>query len=1432
MAGDSGKTTANNSSIWSSDTSAVGAMSIMDDDDKKALRRGKRKVGAIGRSGELSLHNLALKERRALVDSLVKVPEIDNEKFLHKFRSRIDKVGVELPTIEVRFQNLSVEAEARSAGRALPTMYNFAVNFLEGLLSSLHIISNRKRKLTILKGVSGVIKPSRMTLLLGPPSSGKTTFLLALAGQLDPDLKCTGCVSYNGYKMKEFVPQRTAAYISQNDNHIAEMTVRETLAFSARCQGVGFLSEMLAELLKREKASHIKPDAAVDLYMKAAALDGQQASVVTDYVLKILGLEECADTNVGSIMLRGISGGQKKRLTIGEMLVGPARVLYMDEISNGLDASTTFQIVNSMRQSTHILKGTTVISLLQPPPETYELFDDIILLSDGHVVYHGPRDDILDFFQHMGFRCPDRKCVADFLQEVTSKNDQRQYWARKDQSYSYVSVREFAESFKEFTVGEGMRKDLSRPFDKNKGHAAALAFRKYGISEWELFRACLSREFLLMKKNSFVFIFKVVQLTIMALILMTLFPKSLMHRETVIDGVIYMGALFFIVSMIIFNGMADLSMTIAKLPVFYKQRNFGFYPPWAFSLPPSFLLIPTTLVEVAVWVSITYFMIGFDPELPRFLKQYFLLILVGQMSSALFRFLAALGRNQIVASTLSSFILLVLMTLSGFVLSRDSINKFWIWIFWISPFMYADNAILVNEFLGDNWNQVSSGSNETLGMQVLNFRGFFTDPNWYWIGIGALFGFTILFNLGFAVALTYLNPFDKPQALISKETTSDDEAYEASMRAGALSFQKSFNQTHDESDDDSSSSDSYPGMEMTSGTNSGKKKGMVLPFEPYSITFDEITYAVDAPQHMKEKGMVKDKLYLLKGVSGAFRPGVLTALMGVTGAGKTTLMDVLAGRKTHGYTQGTITISGFPKNQDTFARIAGYCEQNDIHSPFVTVHESLLYSAWLRLSTEVNTQTRKMFVEEVMALVELDNLRHSIVGLPGVNGLSTEQRKRLTIAVELVANPSIIFMDEPTSGLDARAAAIVMRTVRNTVDTGRTVVCTIHQPSIDIFESFDELFLLKRGGQELYVGPLGKRSCHLIKYFEGIEGVCKIKDGYNPATWMMEVSTPGQEATLGVDFAGLYRKSDLYKRNKALIQELSKPLAGSKDLYFSTKFSRSIFTQCLACLWKFHLSYWRNQPYTGVRFLFTTIIALLFGGMFWDLGSRFDNEQDLFNAIGSMFTAVFSIGIQNASTVQPVVDIERTVFYRERAAGMYAAFPYAVGHVLIELPYILLQSVLYSSIVYIMIGFELTVIKCFWFVFFMYFTLLYFTFYGMMAVSFTPNQHIGYIVSTAFYGLWNIFAGFIIPRPRAPIWWRWYYYACPVSWTLYGFVASQYGDLKNILMSGLTVESFIELYFGFQHDMVPFVGAVVVGFGVLFILIFATCIMMLNFQRK
>ncbi|XP_020269449.1 ABC transporter G family member 36-like [Asparagus officinalis] len=1414
---------ANNSSLWNK-KDEIFSRSSKDEDDEEALKwaslerlptcdrlkKGLMVTDVEGGMKEVEIKNLGYEERKKMMERLIRVAEEDNEKFLQKLRERIDRVGIDIPMIEVRYENLNVEAEIHVGNRGLPTVLNSVINVLEAFGNYLHILPSRKKPLLVLSNISGIVKPQRMTLLLGPPGSGKTTFLLTLAGKLGSDLKVSGKVTYNGHGSDEFVLQRTAAYIGQHDLHIGELTVRETLAFSARCQGVGTRYDMLTELLRREKAANIRPDPDIDVFMKAASVPGQQIDVVTDYILKILGLDICADTMVGDQMRRGISGGQKKRVTTGEMLVGPARAVFMDEISTGLDSSTTFQIVNSLRQSIHILGGTAVISLLQPAPETYDLFDDIILLSDGLIVYQGPREHVLEFFEYMGFQCPERKGVADFLQEVTSRKDQEQYWARNE-PYRFIPVIEFANAFESFHIGKDIKNELSVPYDKKKSHPAALKTSRYGVSMKELFKALFERELLLMKRNSFVYIFKATQLAI------TAFIRTDMHRDSVSNGRIYMGALFFSVIRILFNELSELPMTILKLPVFFKQRDLLFYPAWVYSIPKCITKIPIALVEVAMWVFMTYYVIGFDPNVERFFRQFLVFLLINQMASGLFRFIAGLTRQMIIANTVGSFALLMIMVLGGFVIGRDDVKKWWIWGYWSSPLMYAQNAVSANEFLGKSWSHILPGSMETLGARVLEDHGIFPEAKWYWIGVGALLGYIFLFNSLFTVALTYLSPYGNAQQAMSEETLKEKNA----------------NITGEISEPSSRENNPNVHSSLRSSSPSNQiKKGMVLPFAPLSVTFEDIRYSVDMPQEMKAQTGDQARLELLKGISGSFRPGVLTALMGVSGAGKTTLMDVLAGRKTGGYIEGNICINGYPKKQETFARVSGYCEQNDIHSPHVTVYESLVYSSWLRLPSEVNSETRKMFIEEVMELVELKPLREALVGLPGVNGLSTEQRKRLTIAVELVANPSIIFMDEPTSGLDARAAAIVMRTVRNTVDTGRTVVCTIHQPSINIFEAFDELFLMKRGGEEIYVGPLGHHSCHLIKYFEEIQGVSKIKDGYNPATWMLEATTLAQEKLLSINFTDVYKTSLLFQRNKELIKELSSPAPGSRDLLLPTQYSQSFYTQCFACLWKQNLSYWRNPPYVAVRFFFTFVIALLFGTIFWDLGTKRNRYQDLFNAMGSMYASVLFIGVKNASSVQPVVSVERTVFYRERAAGMYSAFPYSFAQIAIELPYVFVQALMYGVIVYAMIGFEWTVAKFFWYLFFMYFTLLYFTFYGMMAIGLTPNQSISSIVSSSLYSLWNLFSGFIIPRTMIPIWWRWYYWICPVSWTLYGLVASQFGDVQEKLETGEVVSEFLTDYFGFKHNFLGVVAVVVVAFPLLFASLFGFSMKVLNFQRR
>lgn len=1367
---------------------------------------------------EVDVTNLGTQDKKVLMESILKVVEEDNEKFLRRLRDRTDRVGIEVPKIEVRFQNLCIEGDAYVGTRALPTLLNATLNAIEGAIGMIGLSPSKKRVVKILQDVSGVIKPSRLTLLLGPPGSGKTTLLQALAGKPDDDLRITGKITYCGHEFSEFVPQRTCAYISQHDLHHGEMTVRETLDFSGRCLGVGTRYEMLAELSRREREAGIKPDPEIDAFMKATAITGQETSLMADYVLKILGIDICADIMVGDDMRRGISGGQKKRVTTGEMLVGPAKAFFMDEISTGLDSSTTFQIVKFMRQMVHIMDVTMVISLLQPAPETYELFDDIILLSEGQIVYQGSRENVLEFFEYVGFKCPERKGVADFLQEVTSKNDQEQYWYRKDQPYRYISVPEFVKAFNSFHVGQRLIEELRVPYDKSRAHPAALVKEKYGISNWELFKACFAREWLLMKRSSFVYIFKTTQITIMGFIAFTVFFRTEMKTGEIADGAKFWGALFYSLLNVMFNGMTELAMTVFRLPVFFKQRDFLFYPAWAFALPIWVLRIPVSLVESGIWIILTYYTIGFAPSPVRFFKQFLAFFGVNQMALSLFRFIAAVGRTQVVANTLGTFTLLLVFILGGFIVAKDDISKGMIWGYYVSPMMYGQNAIAINEFLSDRWNKSTPiGTSEpTVGKALLAQRGLYNTESWYWISVMALFAFSVVFNILFTAALTFLNPLGDNKAILA----DDDSKKRRQSRSEGTPMQVRNARAND-------------GI-VSESTQA--RRGMVLPFQPLSLAFNHVNYYVDMPAEMKTQGVEESRLQLLRDVSGAFRPGVLTALVGVSGAGKTTLMDVLAGRKTGGYIEGSVTVSGYPKNQATFARVSGYCEQNDIHSPYVTVYESLIYSAWLRLAKDVNKETRKMFVEQVMDLVELHPLRNALVGLPGVDGLSTEQRKRLTIAVELVANPSIIFMDEPTSGLDARAAAIVMRTVRNTVDTGRTVVCTIHQPSIDIFEAFDELLLMKRGGQVIYVGPLGERSHKLVEYFEAVPGVPKIKEGYNPATWMLDVSATSVEAQLDVDFAEIYANSDLYRRNQELIKELSSPQPGSKDLYFPTQYSQGFLTQCHACFCKQNWSYWRNSRFNAIRFFMTVVIGLMFGFIFWNKGGKIYKQQDLINLLGATYAAVLFLGATNAASVQSVVAIERTVFYRERAAGMYSELPYAFAQVAIETIYVAIQTVIYSLILYSMIGFEWKLGKVLYFYYFIFMCYTYFSMYGMMVVALTPGHQIAAIVMSFFLNFWNLFSGFLIPRPLIPVWWRWYYWCSPVAWTIYGIFTSQVGDKKDLIKLDVgdspAIDVFLKESLGFDYDFLVPVALAHIGWVLGFFFIFAYGIKFLNFQRR
>ncbi|MFS8007344.1 putative ABC-2 type transporter, plant PDR ABC transporter associated [Helianthus anomalus] len=614
------------------------------------------------------------------------------------------------PKIEVRFKNVSVEGDVYVGDRALPSLFNTIFNSIESTLGVIGIVPCKKKR------------------------------------------KVSGDVSYCGHQLSEFIPQRTYAYISPHNLHTGEMTVRETLEFSGRCLGTA---------------------------LKQTDPDTPQGT--TNYILKILGLERCADAMVDDQMIRGISGGEKKRVTTGipiaiskpayflnsnhmikiylflflfssytgDMLVGPARVFFIDQISSGLDSSTTYNIIKVLRQMVHIMDLTMVISLLQPDPETYKLFDDLILMSEGQIVYQGPCQNVVEFFEGMGFKCPERKGVADFLQEVTSRKDQQQYGFKPEQPYTYVPIPEFVQAFKSFRIGQKLESDIATPYDKSKTRPDALVKDKYAISNLELLKACFKKEWLLTKHNSMLYIFKTFQLTFMSLVAMAVFFRTKMHAGRLEDGGRFFGSLFFALLIVMFNGMAELILTVIRLPVFYKHRDSLFYPAWAFAIPIWVLKIPLSFMESGIWVILTYYTIGYAPDASSFIKQFLTFSAIHQMALSLFRLLAAVARTEVLANTLGAFTLLLILVLGGFIVAKDDTEPWMAWGFYASPMMYAQNALVPN--IDPRLNA------STVGEALLKSRSFFTKDYWFYISIGVLIGFSFLFNILFILALTFLN---------------------------------------------------------------------------------------------------------------------------------------------------------------------------------------------------------------------------------------------------------------------------------------------------------------------------------------------------------------------------------------------------------------------------------------------------------------------------------------------------------------------------------------------------------------------------------------------------------------------------------------------------------------------------------------------------
>ncbi|GMF38595.1 unnamed protein product [Phytophthora fragariaefolia] len=1063
----------------------------------------------------------------------------------------------------------------------------------------------------------------------------------------------------------------------------------------------------------------------------------------------------------------------------------------MDEISTGLDSAATFDIISTQRSLAKAFRKTIVISLLQPSPEVFELFDEVLLLNDGYVMYHGPRAEAQHFFEDMGFKCPLNRDVADFLMDLGT-DKQRQYEIGLVPRYASHFASEFEKSSIHVSMMGYLHSSLSSELSEDgvKYIDSVPEFKQGFLSGAA---TSVARELKVLLQDSAAVKSRIFMVLIIGLLYGTAF-----YQFDVANTQVVMGLAYTAVDTLSVAKSAMIPTILATRDVIYKQRGANFYRTSSFVIASSAKQIPVVLIETLLFGSIVYWMCGFVASVQSYILYQVVLFLVNMAYSALFFFIASVSPNINVANPISLLSLLFLATFSGFLITKESIPVYLSWVYWISPHAWGIHAVAVNQYRDSRFDTcVYDGVDycAEYGMQIgeymLSVYGVPTEKYWLWYGLIFLAAAYIIFMAISCLVLEYWR----------YETTANISLQLEDNRLG---------------DPVASLRDNYTLAATPKEIASNNEQNISISvtrtveknFAPVTLAFKNLWYSVPDPTSTNAS------IDLLKGISGYALPGTITALMGSSGAGKTTLMDVIAGRKTGGKVRGDIMLNGYPATDLAIRRATGYCEQMDIHSEASTFREALTFSAFLRQGADVSESQKYDSVAECLELLELHSIADQII-----RGSSKEQMKRLTIGVELAAQPSVLFLDEPTSGLDARSAKLIMDGVRKVADTGRTIVCTIHQPSAVVFSVFDSLLLLKRGGEMVFFGDLGEKAANLIGYFESIKGVAKLEKDCNPATWMLEVigAGVGNDSADNTDFVKLFKSS---VQSRQLENEMNqeggtRPSLSVAALTFDKKRAASNLAQAKFLIKRFFEMYWRTPSNNLTRFLISIMLVLVFGIAY--VGAEYSSYQGINSGLGMVFmTQSYMTTFIVFSSVVPISIQERASFYRERSAQTYNAFWYFVGATLVEIPYCFVESLLFMAIYYPMVGF--TGVSQF-FAYWLNLTglVLLQAYFGQLLAYLAPNLEVASVFVILVNYVWITFTGFNPPVAFIPRGYQWLYHLTPHKYTLASLIAIVFGDCSSsgngtdlgcqeltgapaVLGSNISVSEYLDDVFSAKHS--------------------------------
>ncbi|KAJ1330820.1 ATP-binding cassette subfamily G (WHITE) member 2 PDR [Microdochium nivale] len=1295
-------------------------------------------------------------------------------------------------SLGVAFRNLTVFGDS-SGAQHQTTTGNVFLSVIKSVSRRLGGIQQEK-EVTILQDFEGILDAGEMLLVLGPPGSGCSTLLKTIAGETaglkeSPETKW----NYRGID-KNHVRTRfrgDVLYNSEIDTHLAHLTVGETLHFAASTRPLrnGLPSSDSAS--GKISSSHV-------------------TRMLCDVVMSVFGISHTFDTRVGDDFVRGVSGGERKRVSIAESALTGSLLQCWDNSTRGLDSANAVRFCQSLSDQADILKISAAVAIYQAPQSAYDLFDRVTLLYKGRQIFFGNTSEAASYFENLGFQRPERQTTPDFLTSMTSPAERL---VRPGFEHTVPQTPdEFAERWKNSKERSVLVDEIEVYQEKHPRDQRSLEYKQsrsadqhkhmrpgsaYLIPYTEQVKLNIWRAYRRLLADPFFTIASMLYNLIMAIMLGSMFFGMKADTSTFY----YRGGIIFFA--LLFNAFAsqlEVLTVYAERPVVEKHNRYALYRQSSQAIASYLMDLPYKTANMFVFNIVIYWMTNLRREPGAFFFFCLVSYLTTLVMSALFRTLAHLTRTPAQAMVPSALLSLGLMIYTGFCIPPDYIPDWSRWMMYINPLSYAFEALMVNEFHGRQYacesnmvprgpgyegiaaeSQICSSVGSLAGQSFVDGDryigqsfGYFNENKWRNIGILCAFlvGLLVVYALA---AETARPPRGEGEVLVfrrgkssSKATgvpadTCDSESQRESVRAIVHKSKLT------------------PQEEPTS-----QEKGKRPIFH-----WNDVCYDVNI------KGTSRR---ILSQVDGWVQPGKSTALMGFSGAGKTTLLDVLAGRVTMGVLSGETLINGRPTDA-SFQHCVGYVKQQDVHLETMTVREALEFSALLRQPCSVTRADKLRHVDRVVEMLEMDDFVGAVVGVPG-QGLNVEQRKRLTIGVELAADPELlIFLDEPTSGLDSQTSWAICDLIERLTSTGQAVLCTIHQPSALLFQRFDRLLLLVPGGKTVYFGELGENCMTLIKYLER-NGAPACPAEANPAEWMLDVVKPPLDGTPGIDWHQVWRESpeyDLVKGEMARLHNLSSnsnednnspPGADSKDKEFAASFGTQ-FAQVLARTAK---HFWRSPTYIWSKMCLVGLSCLYLGFSF-EARLTLQGMQNQLYAIYLFFILFSALNEQ----IMPMFIPQRGLYeVRERPSKMYRWPALLLANILVEMAWSSVAAVVAYVCWYYPVGFlslsdvnngsggveDDMALRGFLVFLFMGMFFLFTATFTYMAIAAIETSETAGVLASLLYIFSISFSGIGVVPADLPQFWSFMYRVSPVNYMISGVMSAAMTGYKVTCSAG------------------------------------------------